>query len=99
MSRILGQGPEVGLRHVAEGSPELTELTRFAALATAGTLPAGSIEDYQVSHGDLFRVLPLTPDQKVTVVSPDGKLVLVAGNNDVRVNIYSNLALSDRRVK
>ncbi len=32
------------------GSPELTGLTRFTALATAGTLPAGSIEDYQVSN-------------------------------------------------
>ncbi|KAF4600856.1 hypothetical protein EYR38_005501 [Pleurotus pulmonarius] len=40
---------------------------KFTALATAGTLPAGSVEDYQ----------------KVSVLSPDGKLVLVAGNNDV----------------
>ncbi|KAF9498533.1 WD40 repeat-like protein [Pleurotus eryngii] len=48
---------------------------KFAALATAGTLPAGSIEDYQ----------------KVTVVSPDGKLVLVAGNNDFTILTYPSL--------
>ena len=44
---------------------------------------------------DSFPALLLTPNQKVSVVSPDGKLVLVAGNNDVRVNIYSNSAAAN----
>ncbi|KAF4602259.1 hypothetical protein EYR40_005464 [Pleurotus pulmonarius] len=48
---------------------------KFTALATAGTLPAGSVEDYQ----------------KVSVVSPDGKLVLVAGNNDFTILAYPSL--------
>ncbi|KAJ8495903.1 hypothetical protein ONZ45_g12666 [Pleurotus djamor] len=49
--------------------------SKMTSVATAATLPAGSLEDYQ----------------KVTVLSPDGKLVLVAGNNDFSLLAYPSL--------
>ncbi|KAL0949636.1 hypothetical protein HGRIS_009682 [Hohenbuehelia grisea] len=49
---------------------------KLGLINTYGSLTAGSVEDYQ----------------KVTVISPDGKLVLVAGSNDFSLLSYPSLA-------